>query len=284
MIIQKSFQNDKPTLYIVPTPIGNLDEMTPRAIEILKSVDVIGAEDTRVTLSLLKKFNIKTRVVQHQSHNEIESSAGLINLLSQGYNIAIVTDAGYPLISDPGQNVVNIATSMGYNVVPLSGANAALNALVASGLEAQPFVFIGFLSSNNNERIKELNRYKDIKMTMIFHEAPHRIEKMLKACIEVLGDRNACLAREITKYHEEFIRGTLKEILEVSKNLKGEIVLVVDGNKEENKPAIDMSNIIKMVNESIALGLSTTDAIKEVAKITGVKKNTVYEMFHSGNN
>ena len=277
---QKSFVNEKPTLYIVPTPIGNLDEMTPRAIEVLRNVDVVAAEDTRVTLSLFKKFDIKTRIVQHQSHNEQESSLGLINLLSQGYNIALVSDAGYPLISDPGQNVVNIATSMGYNVVPLSGCNAALNALVASGLQVQPFVFIGFLSSSSGERSRELNKYKTIPMTMIFHEAPHRIEKMINACIDVLGDRKACLAREITKYHEEFIRGSLSEILKESKNLKGEIVLVVDGFKEDVR-AIDMGEIMKLVDESIGNGLSTTDAIKEVSKKTGVKKNVIYESFHN---
>ena len=280
MIRQKSFLNEKPTLYIVPTPIGNLDEMTPRSIEILRSVDVVAAEDTRVTLSLFNKFDIKTRVVQHQAHNEQESSVGLINLLSQGYNVALVSDAGYPLISDPGQNIVNVAIEKGYNVVSLSGCNAALNALVASGLQAQPHVFIGFLSTNNNERIRELNSYKNIPMTLIFYEAPHRIEKMIKACIDVLGDRKACLARELTKYHEEFIRGSLNEILEVCDNLKGEMVLVVEGFKEDIR-AIDMGEIMKLVDESIGNGLSTTDAIKEVSKKTGVKKNLIYESFHN---
>ncbi|NLC96973.1 MAG: 16S rRNA (cytidine(1402)-2'-O)-methyltransferase [Erysipelotrichaceae bacterium] len=277
---QKSFKNEKPTIFIVPTPIGNLDEMTPRAIDILKRVDVIAAEDTRVTLSLLKKFDINTRVIQHQAHNEQESSIGLLKLLTQGYNIALVSDAGYPLISDPGQNIVNIATSMGYNVVPLSGSNAALNALVASGLQVQPFAFIGFLNSSSNERRKELNYYKTLPMTMIFHEAPHRIEKMLKDALDILGNRRACLAREITKCHEEFIRGTIEEILLECNNLKGEIVLVIDGYKDDTR-AIDMSEIMKLVDEKINLGLSTKDAIKEVSKFTGVNKNKIYEFFHS---
>lgn len=278
---QKSFSNDKPTLFLVPTPIGNLDEMTPRAIDVLKAVDIIAAEDTRVTGSLLKKFDINTRIIQHQSFNEAESSNGLINLLGKGYNVALVSDAGYPLVSDPGQNIVRKAAALGFNVVPLSGCNAALNALVASGLSVQPFTFIGFLNSGKTERIKELNKYKTLPTTLIFYEAPHRIEKMLKDALEVLGDRQACLAREITKCFEEFIRGSLSEILRECKNLKGEMVVVIDGFKEEKDPAIDMGHIINLVNEKMKEGLSTSEAIKETAKSTGVSKNIIYDVVHN---
>lgn len=280
MIRQKSFENEKPTLYLVPTPIGNLDEMTPRSIEVLKNVDVIAAEDTRVTISLLKKFDINTRVVQHQTHNELESSQGLINLLNKGYNIALVSDAGYPLISDPGQNIVSLASSQGFNVVPLSGCNAALNALVGSGLQVQPFTFIGFLDSSKNERIKALNSYKHIPMTLIFHEAPHRINKMLADCLEVLGDRRACICRELTKCHEEFIRGSLSELVEVE-GLKGEIVLVVEGFKGEKSLAIDLGEIIDLVNDRVNSGLSKSDAIKAVSISTGLSKNKVYDIYHN---
>ena len=284
MISQKSFQNEKPTLYLVPTPIGNLDEMMPRAIEVLKMVDIIAAEDTRVTISLLKKFEINTRVIQHQTHNEIESSQGLINLLNKGYNIALVSDAGYPLISDPGQNIVELAVNNGFNVVPISGCNAALNALVASGLQVQPFTFVGFLSANKTERIKELNFYKNFPTTLIFHEAPHRIEKMLNDCFEVLGDRKICLAREITKFHEEFIRGTLSEVIKHIDSLKGEMVVVIEGYKEEKNVAIDMGNILNLVNKKIEEGFSKSEAIKDVAKFTGISKNKIYDLVHSKKN
>ena len=191
-------------------PIGNLEEMTPRAIEILRTVDVIAAEDTRNTMKLLQVFDIHTRMIAHHSHNERESAKGLLNLLEQGQSVAVVSDAGYPLISDPGQNIVEQVTAAGYNVVPVSGCSASINALVASGLKAQPFLFKGFLSSNDRECVKELEGLKSLPFTMIFYEAPHRIERMLGHCLDVLGDRKACLAREITKRHEEFLRRNLK--------------------------------------------------------------------------
>lgn len=243
MIRQQSFSNEKPTLYLVPTPIGNLEEMTPRAIEILRTVDVIAAEDTRNTMKLLQVFDIHTRMIAHHSHNERESAKGLLNLLEQGQSVAVVSDAGYPLISDPGQNIVEQVTAAGYNVVPVSGCSASINALVASGLKAQPFLFKGFLSSNDRECVKELEGLKSLPFTMIFYEAPHRIERMLGHCLDVLGDRKACLAREITKRHEEFLRGTLSELKAAAAGLKGEMVLVVEGCGQESQPALDMAQI-----------------------------------------
>ena len=210
---QKSFENEKPTLYLVPTPIGNLSEMTPRAIEVLNSVDVIACEDTRTSGQLLKHFGISKRLIAYQNFNEDPSAKGILNLLSQGQNVALISDAGYPLISDPGQRIVSEASAMGFNVVPLSGCNAMLNALVASGLVVQPFLFVGFLPSGKTECEKKLREYRNYPMTMVFYEAPHRIERMLASCLEILGDRRCCLAREITKVHEEFLRGTIREIL-----------------------------------------------------------------------
>lgn len=280
---QKSFANEKPTLYLVPTPIGNLSEMTPRAIEILNQVDVIACEDTRNSGQLLKHFGISKRLISYQNYNEDTSSKGICNLLSEGLSVALITDAGYPLISDPGQRVVNDATVLGFNVVPISGCNAVLNALVASGLPAQPYLFIGFLPSGNNEAIKKLREYKNYPMTLVFYEAPHRIERTMKNFLNEFGDRRCCIARELTKVHEEFLRGTVSEMIEVAPELKGEMVIVMDGNHEDPLKDIDMDDVLNMVKDSVAHGLSTKDAIKDVAKKTGLSKNKIYDLVHQKN-
>lgn len=277
---QKSFENEKPTLYLVPTPIGNLNEMTPRAIDVLNSVDVIACEDTRNSGQLLKHFGISKRLIAYQNFNEASSTKGIINLLSQGNNIALISDAGYPLINDPGQRVVSEVTALGYNVVPISGCSAFLNALVASGLIAQPFIFIGFLPPSTHDCVKKLRLYQSYPMTLIMYEAPHRIEKMLQSCLDVLGDRHICIARELTKVHEEFIRGTISEILPIAAELKGEIVVVIEGNQDDYEKDIDMGQILNMVNTSIESGMSTSAAIKEVAKQTGISKNQIYDLVH----
>ncbi len=277
---QKSFENEKPTLYLVPTPIGNLNEMTPRAIDILNSVDVIACEDTRNSGQLLKHFGISKRLIAYQNFNEASSTKGIINLLSQGNNVALISDAGYPLINDPGQRVVSEVTALGYNVVPISGCSAFLNALVASGLIAQPFIFIGFLPPSTHDCVKKLRLYQPYPMTLIMYEAPHRIEKMLQSCLDVLDDRHICIARELTKVHEEFIRGTISEILPIASELKGEMVVVIEGNQDDYEKDIDMGQILNMVNTSIESGMSTSAAIKEVAKQTGISKNQIYDLVH----
>lgn len=277
---QKSFENEKPTLYLVPTPIGNLNEMTPRAIDVLNSVDVIACEDTRNSGQLLKYFDISKRLIAYQNFNEASSTKGIINLLSQGNNIALISDAGYPLINDPGQRVVSEVTALGYNVVPISGCSAFLNALVASGLIAQPFIFIGFLPPSTHDCVKKLRLYQSYPMTLIMYEAPHRIEKMLQSCLDVLGDRHICIGRELTKVHEEFIRGTISEILPIASELKGEMVVVIEGNQDDYEKDIDMGQILNMVNTSIEGGMSTSAAIKEVAKQTGIPKNQIYDLVH----
>lgn len=277
---QKSFENEKPTLYLVPTPIGNLNEMTPRAIDVLNSVDVIACEDTRNSGQLLKHFGISKRLIAYQNFNEASSTKGIINLLSQGNNVALISDAGYPLINDPGQRVVSEVTALGYNVVPISGCSAFLNALVASGLIAQPFIFIGFLPPSTHDCFKKLRLYQSYPMTLIMYEAPHRIEKMLQSCLDVLGDRHICIARELTKVHEEFIRGTISEILPIASELKGEMVVVIEGNQDDYEKDIDMGQILNMVNTSIESGMSTSAAIKEVAKQTGISKNQIYDLVH----
>ena len=277
---QKSFENEKPTLYLVPTPIGNLNEMTPRAIDVLNSVDVIACEDTRNSGQLLKHFGISKRLIAYQNFNEASSTKGIINLLSQGNNVALISDAGYPLINDPGQRVVSEVTALGYNVVPISGCSAFLNALVASGLIAQPFIFIGFLPPSTHDCVKKLRLYQSYPMTLIMYEAPHRIEKMLQSCLDVLGNRHICIARELTKVHEEFIRGTISEILPIASELKGEMVVVIEGNQDDYEKDIDMGQILNMVNTSIESGMSTSAAIKEVAKQTGISKNQIYDLVH----
>lgn len=281
---QKSFENEMPTLYLVPTPIGNLNEMNPRAIEILNKVDVIACEDTRTSGSLLKHFDIHNRLIAYHNFNEESSANGILELLRDGKNVALISDAGYPLINDPGQKIVTLAASEGFNVVPVSGPSAFLNALVASGLVAQPFIFIGFLPQSHSDRVKKLKEYENYPMTMIFYEAPHRIEKCLKDCMEVLGDRKMTLARELTKMHEEFLRGTISEILDVVDELRGEMVIVMDGNHEDKTKAIDMNTIIEMVNASVENGMSTKDAVKDAAKKTGISKNRIYDAVNSNRN
>ncbi len=274
---QKSFENGKPTIYLVPTPIGNLNEMSPRSIDILKQVDVIACEDTRTSGQLLKHFDIHNRLIAYHNFNEESSAKGIIELLKDGKDIALISDAGYPLINDPGQKIVSIATDAGFNVVPVSGPSAFLNAVVASGLVAQPFIFIGFLPQSHSDRVKKLKEYQNYPMTMIFYEAPHRIDKCLEDCLAVFGDRKMTLARELTKLHEEFVRGTISEVLDIIDEVKGEMVIVMDGNHEEPSKAVDMSDVIHMVNDLIESGMSTRDAIKDIANKTGISKNKIYD-------
>lgn len=281
MIRQHSFENDKPTLYLVPTPIGNLNEMSPRAIEILKSVDVIACEDTRTSGQLLKHFDIHSHLIAYHNFNEEASTKGLLNLLEEGRNVALISDAGYPLINDPGQRVVLAASEAGFNVVPVSGPSAFLNAIVASGQIVQPFIFVGFVPQGHGERVKKLREYKNYPMTLVFYEAPHRIEACLKDCLDVFGDRKMTLVRELTKVHEEFIRGTISEILAVVNELKGEMVIVMEGCHDDPEKDVDMSAILDMVNASIEEGLSAKDAIKAASVKTGIAKNKIYDAFHN---
>lgn len=278
---QKSFEGDIPSLYLVPTPIGNLSEMSPRAIEILQGVDVIACEDTRTSGSLLRHFGISKRLIAYHNFNEETSSKGILSLLEEGKNVALISDAGYPLINDPGQRIVLDATEAGYPVIPVSGPSAFLNALVASGLIAQPFIFVGFLPQSNHDREKKLQEYVKYPMTMVFYEAPHRIEKMLQSCLKVFGDRHCVLARELTKVHEEFIRGTISEILPELPTLKGEMVIVMEGCTENPEEEVDMEAVLNRIQESMASGISARDAIRQAAKETGIAKNVLYDMVHS---
>ena len=277
---QKSFENGKATLYLVPTPIGNLSEMTPRCIDVMKSVNYIAAEDTRNTVKLLNHFNIEAKLISHHEHNLHVAIPKLLSLLEEGESVALVSDAGYPAISDPGYEMVLATIDAGYNVVPLSGCNACLDALVVSGIAPQPFMFYGFLSHTNKNKTKELEKLKNITYTIVFYEAPHRIKATLECMMKVLGDRRIALCREITKKHEEILRGTISEVLEVVDELKGEMVIVVDGGTEVTEEVTFDQTITEHVDEFVEKGMSKKDAIKEVAKIRKLNKNLVYEEYH----
>lgn len=277
---QKSFQNDLTSLYLVATPIGNLSEMTPRAIEVLKSVSVIAAEDTRNTQKLLQHFQIETRLISHHAYNEKESANGILKLLESGQCVALVSDAGYPLISDPGYQVVQAVLQAGYNVIPVSGSSAALNALIASGLVTQPFLFYGFLPNTEKDFRQTLNQLKAYPMTLIFYEAPHRIKKTLTKMLPILGDRKAVIARELTKKFEEFYRGTLSELAALDEELKGELVLIVEGNGEPKPEVIDLSEINERIQAYIDSGISASQAIRQVAEESGINKHDLYNAYH----
>ena len=281
MYRQSSFKNDKASLYLVPTPIGNLGEMTIRSIEVLKSVNYIACEDTRNTIKLLNHFDIKAKLISHHEHNLHVAIPKILHLLEEGENIAIVSDAGYPAISDPGYELVKAVIDASYNVVPISGCNAALDALVVSGIAPQPFMFYGFLSHENKNKKKELEELKNQMMTIVFYEAPHRIKKTLTVMLEILGDRHIALCRELTKKHEEIMRGTISEVLEICDDLKGEMVIVVEGAKEIVEEEVFEQSIKEHVQSFVDKGMSAKDAIKEVAKIRKLKKNNVYEEYHS---
>lgn len=280
---QKSFENQAPSLYLVATPIGNLEEITFRAINILNEVDYIGAEDTRNTIKLLNYYNIKTKLISHHEHNLSQSIPKLINLLLEGNNIALVSDAGYPAISDPGYELVKAAIENEINVIPVSGANACLDALVVSGIAPQPFLFYGFLDHQDKKKRKELEMLKNYRETIVFYESPHRINKTLKLMHDVIGDRHIALCREITKKHEEIIRGKISEIISITAELKGEMVIVVSGNNDNDEVNLSPEILITEVDNYVNKGMSVKNAIKEVSKLRKVNKNELYALYHSQN-
>ena len=274
---QKSYDNS-PTLYIVPTPIGNMEDITYRALNILKEVDIVFAEDTRVTNQLLNYFNIKKPLISSHLYNENSNCNREIEYLKEGKNVAVVSDRGTPVISDPGYILVKEAIKNGYNVVCLPGATAVIPAVVMSGLGEGPFTFYGFLNSKETKRKKELEELKESPFTIVFYEAPHRITKTLNNIKSIFGNRKGAIAREISKRYEEVIRGTIDELIKSADNLKGEIVLVIEGNKEEK----DFSNlsIIDHINIYLKEGKDSKEAIKLVAKDRNIPKSEVYNEYH----
>ena len=276
-----NFESNKPLLYLVATPIGNLQEVSPRTIEVLSSVDLIACEDTRVTGKLMSLLVIKKNLISLREHNEVGVSNDLVEKIKNGTKVAYVSDAGYPCISDPGSKLVKICLENDINVTSISGPNAALNALIASGLCEDHFYFHGFLNAKESVRLEELRELSKYKETLIFYEAPHRIQKTLEAMYEIFGDRKACVARELTKKHEEFIRGGLKFLSEIDpETLKGEMVIVVEGSSGEEKPIISNVDICNMVKAMVESGMSTKDAIKKVSELTKLNKNQIYKVYH----
>lgn len=285
MQVQKSFaEHQEGTLYLVPTPIGNLDDMTVRAIDTLRSVDLIAAEDTRHTGQLLSHFGIDTRQISFHEHNTQQRIPELLDKLRAGANIAQVSDAGMPSISDPGTELVAAATAAGIAVVPLPGPNAGLTALIASGLAPQPFTFYGFLPRKATEQAATLANWLHHPATMIFYEAPHRLGKTLATMADVFGgDRRAVVARELTKKFEEFSRGTLAELQAVAANPRGEYVIMVapgDGVQSGATDDAPTGTVIEQVQAIIDGGAAPNAAIKQVAKRLGIPRQDVYNEFH----
>ena len=276
-----NFEGKLPLLYLVATPIGNLDEMSPRAIEVLSSMDLIACEDTRNTGKLLSFFNISKPLISLREHNEMEASNKVVTELLVGKKVAYVSDAGYPCISDPGSRLVRLCLENKINISAISGPNAALNALVASGLCSEHFYFHGFLNAKTTVRLEELRELAKKKETLIFYESPHRIQKTLVDMFTILGNRKACIGRELTKKHEEYIRASLEELSQIDpETLKGEMVIVVEGTLGELKPNVNNDDIVSMVENFVQSGMSTKDAIKRVSEITSVSKNVIYKLYH----
>ena len=277
MTRSKPFNNTKPVLYLIATPIGNLKEMSPRALEVIAEMDIIAAEDTRNSFSLLNNFGIKKEMFSLREHNEIEASKHLLDKIKEGKKVAYMSDAGYPGISDPGYLLVQEMIKNDVAVSTVSGSSAFINALVASGLDTKHFFFYGFLPAKESEAKEEISSLKNRKETIILYEAPHRIMKTLALLKDGLGERYVCLARELTKINEEYIRGSLSELLELDEStIKGEIVLIVEGNKEEN--TVDDKEIISRIEYFVKLGLSQKDAINVVSEEFNINKNYVKKL------
>jgi len=276
---QKSYDNS-PSLYLIPTPVGNMEDITLRAINTLKMVDFLLCEDTRITAELLHKLDIKKKLIHSDDHTENSLKEMVLSKLQEGLNIGLVTDRGTPIISDPGYKIVEFISRNGFNVISLPGPTAFVPALTMSGINPSPFLFYGFLNSKTSKREKELEQLKKLPYTIIFYEAPHRISDMLKSLLKIFGNRNIVLCREISKKYEEAIRGTIEEVFEVSETLKGEMVVVVEGNLQQE----DFSSMTVLEHIQLYLddGMTEKEAIKKVAVERDIPKSIVYKEYHTG--
>lgn len=271
-------------LYIVATPIGNLEDITFRAINILKNVDFIIAEDTRHTLKLLNHLNISKPLISYYKQNEISKSEKIIEKIKKGQNVALVSDAGTPGISDPGEVIIKKAIEMEITVVPIPGASACINALVASGLNTSHFYFEGFLPVNKKDKNERLENIKSIKATLIIYEAPHKLLNTLTDIQSILGNRNIVLAHELTKIHENFVRGPINEIINnLSENIKGEYIILVEGTlyseKELEIQNLNKLSLIEHYKYYEKLNIEKNEIIKKIAKDRNVPKNEIYKHF-----
>lgn len=271
----------KGNLYIVATPIGNLEDITLRALKILNNVDLIAAEDTRQTLKLLNHYNISKPLISYHRHNEEIKSNLLIEKLENGENIALVSDAGTPGISDPGEEIIKKAIEKEIKIIPIPGACAMINALISSGIDTKEFTFMGFLPTNKKNRKEKLDEIKNTINTVILYEAPHKMKNTLKDLEEILLDRKVVLARELTKIHEEFIRGNISQLIEKIDNLKGEMILVIEGAKN-NKIINNKLNELTLEEHYKYYekqGIDKKEIIKKIAKDRNVNKNEIYMKF-----
>ena len=276
-MIQNSFDNSN-SLYIVPTPIGNLEDITLRALNVLKNSDIILCEDTRTSSILLNHFNIKKRLVSCHEYNEKKIVDKILFFLNNGLNLALITDQGTPIISDPVFFVVKDVVKAGFNVISLPGATAFVPALTSSGVAPSPFLFYGFLNSKKSKRISELCELKKLPYTIIFYESVHRIHDTLSDLLNVFGNREISICRELTKLHEQIFRGKISDVLN-QLDLKGEFVLVVSGN--QNVFDFSSLDVVEHVNLYICDGLSVNDSIKKVAKERNVAKSIIYSEYHN---
>lgn len=270
---------EKGKLYLVATPIGNLNDMTFRAIQTLKDVDLIAAEDTRQTMKLLNYFNISKPLISYHRHNEDVKTEGLINEILGGKNIAIVTDAGTPAISDPGEVIVRDAIKNEIDVIPIPGACALINAIIASGLSTKEFSFYAFLPLNKKLRKEKIEEIKEDGKTAIIYEAPHRLINTLNELLNELGNRNVVVAKELTKIHETFIRGNILEVLDKIQNPKGEYIIIIEGQKIKKENKLNELTLEEHYRYYENMGLEKKEIIKKIAKDKNVNKNEIYQKF-----
>ena len=285
MAIEMDRQTSFGTLYIVATPVGNLEDITFRAVKILKEVDLIAAEDTRHSKKLLSHYDIRTKLVSCHEHNEINKTPQLITHLKNGLNIALICDAGTPSISDPGYNLVTAVAKEQINVIPIPGCSAAIAGLSVSGLPTDSFLFLGFLSKKQQKQKQALEAIKNQSATLVFYESPRRIKNLIATMINILGDRKAFLAREITKLHEEYIRGNLTDILkalEKKETIKGECSLFIQGQMEQE--TIDEGQLEKIILDRLSTtDLGTSDLARQISKEFKVSKKQVYDTILKSN-
>ena len=278
---QQSFQNNKPSLYVIATPIGNLNEISKRVIDALNDCEYVFCEDTRVTGQLLAHLQIKKNLISAYENIEKQSSVKVLELLKDGKNVAFMSDAGYPGISDPGSIVIQEVIKNDFNVVVVNGPSALIQSVLASGLNTDHFYFYGFLNAKPSTRIKELESLKEFKHTMVFYQSPHKIKFCLEDMLNIFGDRKVCLCRELTKKFEEYIRGTISEIIPICETLKGEMVLVVEGYVKEDTQSISIEECVELVDDEIKNGLSTKEAIKNIAIKYNINKKELYNFYHN---
>ena len=277
---QKSYSG-KNALYLIPTPIGNLEDITLRSINILKQVEIIFCEDTRVAKLLLNHLNIKKKLISCNNINENVVKEKILTCLDQGYDVGIITDRGTPIISDPGYKTVEYVVDKGHNVIGLPGATALIPALITSGIESNHFLFYGFLNSKTSKLEKELEELKDFKYTLIFYESPHRIMDTLKSLKKIFGNRKISISREISKIYEEIYRGKIDVVInELTGEIKGEFVIIVEGNKDNSN--YDNISIIDHIKNYINLGYSEKEAMKLVARDRKTTKSDIYKEYHKG--